>query len=394
MKLNVFLLVAMVVAACGCSGSSDTNESRNIEVVELEHSEIWSKGNLGLVETVYSEDFVGHFPAGTVRGHAGIRASVESHRTSFPDWTEVVEDIIADGDRVVSRFTSRGTNLGEFLGKPATGNRVEATEVCVRHFIDGKIAELWVYPDIISMQRQLNSGAPEPFTEPQSISFVGLADEHMGVASWNADGSGKEPAREHPALTTPVGEIRHHYYGSSPDYDGIDPESPGGLRATKAVCGFTHFMAAIRKEGYSISDLVANVPLYTPTEDTTGWSYENDIEKRYMQSHGPTVFRLRGESLFQVPAARSVSLADWGVDKFPDVRFWGYTEPSTAEDISQSSSEAIQRIAQAFLKDVGSQRLCFVMDALVLRHDLAFSGNGRVGGMIVEVTSSRLEVVP
>ena len=129
MKLNVFLLVAMAVAACGCSGSTDANESRNIEVVELQQSEIWSKGNLDLIETIYSEDFIGHFPAGTVRGHAGIRSSVEAHRTSFPDWTEAIDDIIADGDRVVTRFTSRGTNLGEFMGKPATGNRVEISEV-------------------------------------------------------------------------------------------------------------------------------------------------------------------------------------------------------------------------------------------------------------------------
>lgn len=157
MKPNVLLLVAVAVAGSGCSGSAAANKSRNIEVVELQHSEIWSKGNLDLIEAVYSEDFIGHFPAGTVRGHAGIRSRVEAHRTAFPDWTEVVDDIIADGDRVVTRLTSRGTNLGEFLGNPATGNRVEISEVCVHRFDDGKIVELWVYPDFRSMQRQLNS---------------------------------------------------------------------------------------------------------------------------------------------------------------------------------------------------------------------------------------------
>ncbi len=167
MKLNVVFSVAIAVAVCGCSGSPRANEARNIEVVELEHSEIWSKGNVDVIETVYSKDFVGHFPEGIVRGHAGIRSSVESHRASFPDWTETVVDIFADGDRVVSRFISRGTNLGEFLGKPATGKRVEVSEICVRHFSDGKIAELWVHPDIISMQRQLSSGTIETFTEPQ-----------------------------------------------------------------------------------------------------------------------------------------------------------------------------------------------------------------------------------
>jgi hypothetical protein len=116
-------------------------------------------------------------------------------------------------------------------------------------------------------------------------------------------------------------------------------------------------MAALRKEGYSVSDLIANVPLYTPTENTAGWSYENDIEKRYMQSHGPTVFELRGEPLFQVPADRSVSMADWGVVKFSDVRFWGYTEPSRPEDISGSSSGAIQRIAEAFLGTLAARDL-------------------------------------
>jgi len=156
MKLSILFSVTMAVAICGCSVSSDVNKPRNIEVVELEHSEIWSKGNVDLIDTVYSEEFIGHFPAGTVQGHAGIRSRVEAHRAAFPDWTEVVDDIIADGDRVVTRFTSRGTNLGEFLGNPPTGNGVEISEVCVRRFADGKIVELWVYPDFISMQRQLH----------------------------------------------------------------------------------------------------------------------------------------------------------------------------------------------------------------------------------------------
>jgi steroid delta-isomerase-like uncharacterized protein len=156
MKLTLPLSVAMVATVCGCSGSFDAGRSRNIEVVETVHAEIWSKGNLGLIDTLFSEDFIGHFPAGTVRGRVGMRSNVEAHRTSFPDWTETVEDIIADRDRVVTRFTSRGTNLGKFLGNPATGNQVEISEVCVHRFTNGKIVELWVYPDFPSLQRQLN----------------------------------------------------------------------------------------------------------------------------------------------------------------------------------------------------------------------------------------------
>jgi steroid delta-isomerase-like uncharacterized protein len=160
MKLTLLLLLAaLAVTSFGCSNSPDTNRSRNIELVRMQHSEIWSKGNVGIIPAVYAEDFTGHFPAGTVRGHAGIRARVEAHRTAFPDWTEVVDDVVADGDRVVTRFTSRGTNLGEFLGHPPTGNRVEISEVCIYRFADGKIAETWVYPDFRSMQRQLGAEA-------------------------------------------------------------------------------------------------------------------------------------------------------------------------------------------------------------------------------------------
>ena len=86
-----------------------------------------------------------------------MRSSVEAHRAAFPDWTEVVDEVIADGNRVVTRFTSRGTNLGEFLGNPATGNRVQISEVCVHRFADGKIVEMWVYPDFPCLQRQLYS---------------------------------------------------------------------------------------------------------------------------------------------------------------------------------------------------------------------------------------------
>ena len=152
---TLFVLMAAVMTPIGCAGSPDSVEARNIEVVRLQHSEIWSKGNLDLIDEVFAPNFVGHFPAGTVSGRAGMLARVTAHRVAFPDWTEEVEDVIADGDQVVTRFTSRGTNSGEFLGKPPTNNRVEISEVCIYKLTDGKIVEQWVFPDMLSMQRQL-----------------------------------------------------------------------------------------------------------------------------------------------------------------------------------------------------------------------------------------------
>ena len=152
---RILLLPATVIAILmGCAPSSTSVETRNLEVVHIVHSEIWNKGNVELIDDVYADNFVGHFPAGTVHGRDEVLARLIAHRTAFPDWTEVVEDIIADRDRIVVRFTDRGTNLGEFLGDPPTRNRVETSHVAIFRLSDGKIVEQWLYPAMPSMQRQ------------------------------------------------------------------------------------------------------------------------------------------------------------------------------------------------------------------------------------------------
>ena len=154
-RIILLVPVAVIMILLGCTASDDPVKARNIEVVHEVFSEIWSKGNIDLISNLYAENFVGHFPEGTVHGREGMRAGVIAHRTSFPDCTEEVEDTIADRDRVVVRFTSRGTNLGDFLGNPPTGSRVEVSEVAIYRLSKGRIDEQWVYPDILSMQRQL-----------------------------------------------------------------------------------------------------------------------------------------------------------------------------------------------------------------------------------------------
>ena len=154
-RAGLLLLIAMIMTLMGCGSSDDQIKARNIDVINVVFSEVWSKGNVDLIDELYGAGFVGHFPSGTFHGHEGIRGRVIAHRVAFPDWTEEIEDTIAEQDRVVARFTSRGTNLGDFLDNPPTGNRVEISEVAIFKLKDGKIVEQWVYPDILSMQRQL-----------------------------------------------------------------------------------------------------------------------------------------------------------------------------------------------------------------------------------------------
>lgn len=162
--LPVVVAVALIVMGCGPSDSSV--RARNIKVVHTVFSEIWSKGNVDLIDDLFAADYVGHFPGETVHGRRALVNQVTAHRSSFPDWTEEVEDTIADRDRVVVRFRSRGTNLGEFSGRPPTGNRVEISEVAIFRLSNGRIMEQWVYPDILSLQSQLSGEGEEGGSHP------------------------------------------------------------------------------------------------------------------------------------------------------------------------------------------------------------------------------------
>jgi steroid delta-isomerase-like uncharacterized protein len=81
---------------------------------------------------------------------------VRLHR-AFPDLHVKVEDTIAEGDKIVSRNTVTGTNLGEYMGRPPTGKSISYNEIFVFRFANGRIAETWGVVDILSQLRQLGA---------------------------------------------------------------------------------------------------------------------------------------------------------------------------------------------------------------------------------------------
>ena len=74
---------------------------------------------------------------------------------AFPDLTLTVEDIIAEGDKVVVRFIGRGTHKGDLGGIPATGAKTEAGAIEIFHIVDGKIVEVWEISDRLGILQQL-----------------------------------------------------------------------------------------------------------------------------------------------------------------------------------------------------------------------------------------------
>jgi steroid delta-isomerase-like uncharacterized protein len=76
---------------------------------------------------------------------------------AFPDLHVAVEDVIAEGDKVVCRNTATGTHRGEYRGLPPTGKSVRYNEIFIFRFIDGRIAEIWGVVDVASQMRQLGA---------------------------------------------------------------------------------------------------------------------------------------------------------------------------------------------------------------------------------------------
>lgn len=125
-------------------------------VVLRHHEEIWSHGNLDVVDELYAPDFVGHHPGQPDWiGRDGVKEVVARVRRTFPDFTESVEDILVEGDKVVTRFTSSGTHLGPLRDAAPTGRHVRIAEMAICRVVRGQIAEKWGVIDRLGMFEQL-----------------------------------------------------------------------------------------------------------------------------------------------------------------------------------------------------------------------------------------------
>jgi steroid delta-isomerase-like uncharacterized protein len=121
-----------------------------------------SRGDVAVAERIIHPDFFDHTnPPGMQRGLDGHKAIVALFRTAFPDQWWQIEDLIAEGDKVVARTTMTGTHLGDFFGIPPTGRSVTLTGVHVMRVADGKIVEHWGTNDDLGLMRQLGA-IPEP----------------------------------------------------------------------------------------------------------------------------------------------------------------------------------------------------------------------------------------
>ena len=118
---------------------------------------------LDLFDEIFAPDFVQYgADPDQVSGVEELRQFFVMMRSGFPDFQVTIEDLFAaEGEKVVLRFTFRGTHQGEFMGVAPTGKRVTMAGIDIFRIADGKIAELWNQEDVLVMMRQIGA-IPEP----------------------------------------------------------------------------------------------------------------------------------------------------------------------------------------------------------------------------------------
>jgi steroid delta-isomerase-like uncharacterized protein len=112
--------------------------------------------NPDILDEVYATGLVWHEPDQDIQGLEEAGQFVSMYKTAFPDLSATVEDVIAEGDKVVTRYTVRGTHQGEVeeFGPP-TGRQVEIEGITIHRVEDGKIVEEWERYDNLGVLQRL-----------------------------------------------------------------------------------------------------------------------------------------------------------------------------------------------------------------------------------------------
>lgn len=135
-------------------------ETRNAHLVREFHQAVLTDKDLGAAEELLTADYVEHNPAlpdGELRGRETLVDYWEGLFEAFPDLSITEEDLLVDGDTVVTRHTGRGTHEGEFMDLEATGNDFVVDGIDVYRVADGRIAEAWINLDMLGMLQQLGA---------------------------------------------------------------------------------------------------------------------------------------------------------------------------------------------------------------------------------------------
>lgn len=136
---------------------------------------IWNEGDLTIADGLYDQGYVRHHPVPSAKASLDdLKNTVMSNRSMFPDYTLSFDEIIPQGNRIIAFATVTGTNTGSLTEMPATGKKIHMSGIYVYLVSDGKIAEEWIYFNLLSYYQQLGYtlSAPEQDESGENVNKI------------------------------------------------------------------------------------------------------------------------------------------------------------------------------------------------------------------------------
>jgi steroid delta-isomerase-like uncharacterized protein len=142
--------------------------ANNTQVARSVFEELYSKGKLDLIDQIFDPSYRGHETLIRQFDRSQLKRNVQGYRTGFPDLTITVSETVEAGEKVLVRWTARGTNSGSFLGQPPTGKQTKVDGISVSTFRNGKIVEDWTQWDALGLLQQLGIAPEMPTAQPSA----------------------------------------------------------------------------------------------------------------------------------------------------------------------------------------------------------------------------------
>jgi len=132
----------------------------NKALVRRYFEEIFNNHNMAVIDEIFSSDYVNHEKYDPdreeiIRGQKGLKDAVSAFLSALPDLQCAIDDAVAEGDKVVTRWTTRGTHKGSVMGIAPTNKQITVTGITIDRIADGRIVETWTTWDLMSLYQQL-----------------------------------------------------------------------------------------------------------------------------------------------------------------------------------------------------------------------------------------------
>ena len=134
-----------------------TGRDALFEPVRRLFEQVWNQGRLELLDAIATEELVLHAGRNTVSGRGTLRTTIGDFLTGFPDVKHRIEDLVIEGDRVVTRWRGVGHHRGSYDGIAPTGREIDYTGITIFRIAEGRIAEAWVNAEMAELLASLRA---------------------------------------------------------------------------------------------------------------------------------------------------------------------------------------------------------------------------------------------